>query len=212
MSAKTYDLNGNLVHDDSCMAAICTDKPEICGSPPPPCNPCNEPPKYKCVPIPTRRAVKLAHGEMGRFFRFHSTHADPNWLAHAHKMSLTLRRHGGSSCCRAFCFAPSGVTSDGRIYYAWAKDFMQAEAGYYSAVFAVDGHTYRETVVFKPSSFVSVHATWGSFPECSSDGVTTPITRGCGCEPDVCCTHLPQAIQEEFIDEADCGGCNVGCK
>lgn len=211
MTAKTYDLNGNILDNGECMTTICTETPNICGSPPPPCNPCGDEPKMVCRPIPTRNAIKLRGGEIGRYFKFQSTFTDPNWYAHAHKMSITLRRMGGDNCCRKFCFAPSGVTNDGRIYYAWSKDFMLAPAGYYLATFAVDGHTYRETVVYKPSSYVSVHMTWGDFDSCNVNGVHVPVSKGCGCAPDICCTHLPEAIQEEFVDQATCGECNVGC-
>lgn len=210
MDSKTYDLRGNLISGD-CMTTVCTAVPEICGSPPPPCEPNCSTPKMHCRPIPTRNAIKLKGGEMGRYFKFHSTHTDPMWFAHAHRMSLTLTRMGGDNCCREFCYAPSGVTNDGRIYYAWSKDFMLAPAGFYIATFKVDGHTHRETVLHKPSSYVSVHMTWGEYDSCGANGVHVPLQKGCGCEASSCCTHLPEAIQDEFVDEATCGGCDVGC-
>lgn len=211
MATNTYSLDGNLLSNGECMTVTCADVPNICGSPPPPCDTSCDTPKVICRPMPTRNAIKLLGGEIGRYFTFSSTHTDPDWFAHAHKMSLTLMRMGGDTCCRDFCFAPSGVTSDGRIYYAWPKEFMLAPAGYYIAVFAVDGHTHRETVLFKPSSYVSVHMTWGDFDSCNVNGVHTPMMKGCGCAPSVCCTHLPEAIQEGFVDQATCGDCNVGC-
>lgn len=211
MAAKTYDLNGNMIDNNECMTVHCLPTPEICGSPPPPCAPSCDPPKMVCRPMPTRNAIKLQGGEIGRYFKFNATFSQPHWYAHAHRMSLTLKRLGGDNCCREFCFAPSGVTNDGRIFYTWSKEFMTAPAGYYLAVFKVDGHTHRETVLYKPFAYVSVHMTWGEYEDCGTSGVHAPPMKGCGCEADTCCTHLPEAIQEEFIDQADCGDCNVGC-
>ncbi len=198
--------------EEQCNIHICTDVPEICGSPPPPCDPCCDPPKLKCRPVPTRHAIKLKNGEVGRFFTFGATEVGLPWYGHLNKMSLTLVRAGGDKCCREFCFAPSGVTADGRVYYAWSQEFMKAPAGYYLATFRMDGHAHRETMLFKPYSYVSVHASWGEFPPCEfGGGVITPVTKGCGCSTDTCCTHLPQAIQEEFIEQVDCGVCDDRC-
>lgn len=207
---NTYSAATGEKIDPSCDMHICTDVPVICGSPPPPCNPCCDTPVMRCKPMPTRNAIKLRNGETGRYFAFQATNVSPEWYAHMHRMSLTLTRIGGDACCRSFCYAPSGVTHDGRVYYAWTKDFITADAGYYYAVFAVDGHTHRETVLFKPFAYVSVHNSWGTFNECSEGGLIVP-KKGCGCDMMTCCTHLPEAIQEEFIDPTDCGGCNVGC-
>ena len=80
MSAKTYDLNGNLIDNGQCMTVACLPTPEICGSPPPPCNPCCDEPKVVCRPMPTRNAIKLRGGEIGRYFKFSSTFTDPNWF------------------------------------------------------------------------------------------------------------------------------------
>lgn len=213
MVKVTHASTGQVDRSGDCSIHICTEVPNICGSPPPPCPPKCEPTRMECMPIPTRNAIKLRNGELGRYFTFQATQTSPEWYAHLLRMSLKLKRMGGDACCREFCYAPSGVTVDGRVYYAWTREFMEAPAGYYLATFAVQGMTHRQTVIFKPYSYVSALITWGTFDSCGTErGMIAPYLKGCGCEPMSCCDHLPQAIQEEFIPIDDCGVCNVGCE
>lgn len=215
MNTVTYNSDGVLLDNGQCMTVHCLPTPEICGSPPPPCEPSCATPQMVCTTVPTRNAIKLRSGENGRWFTLRTTSED-DFYAIRHRVSLHLVRAGGDNCCREFCFGPSGVDKDGRIYYAWSDEFLRAPAGYYIAEMRVEGRTHRRTMLFKPFSYVSANRTVGTYNDCGDacdDGMTVPaLQKGCGCNVGVDCGHVPEAIQEMFIDRADCGVCDDSCK
>lgn len=206
----TYKNGQPVKTDDCCVLPMCDEPPELCGAPPPPCEPkCGTKVHMTCAPAPTRDAIKLQSGEVGRWFNLSPTMSS-QFFAVRHKMSLTLKK-AGSVSCREYCLAPSGVNKKGQVYFAWSQDFYKADAGYYLATITIDGFTAVQYVLYKPFAFVNMHFSFPVYAECGDDcdaGISVP-RKGCGCYVDTCCTHLPEPIQEEFIPEpVNCGGCD----